>query len=297
MNVSMMDSYNLAWKLAYTIHGLSPKSLNASVLATYGDERLEVAKLLIEFDTKFSSMFSGQIGSDSTVEGLTHEQFLQVFSDGSGFTSGCGIEYPPGTLVQSPISDEVYPITGNNYLQGVLKPGRRLLDSVVRRYADANLRHLQDGTPSSFHFHCMMLMSFTDLLSTGRFRILVFTTLDLLDVHGISSHALADVCYSILPTFPQTTVELVVLHPFLKRRFEWTNIPSCIKETAEMKFHGPAYDDLYSVYGVDPDKGVIVVVRPDGYVGMIGSLFNPLQADTYLRHCLVKVVPCSMSLS
>jgi phenol 2-monooxygenase len=150
MNVSMMDSYNLAWKLAYKIHGLSPQESSHSFLATYEDERLKVAQQLIEFDTKFSSMFSGQIGSDSSVKGLTHEEFLKVFSDGSGFTSGCGIEYAPGILVQTPIENS-YPIRGHDYLQGTLKPGRRLLDSVVRRYADANLRHLQDGTQFSFH--------------------------------------------------------------------------------------------------------------------------------------------------
>jgi phenol 2-monooxygenase len=95
MNVSIMDSYNLAWRLVHTIHGLSPQQGRTTILSTYEDERLEVAKLLIEFDTGFSSIFSGQIGSDRSVEGLTHGQFLNVFSDGSGFTGGCGIEYPP----------------------------------------------------------------------------------------------------------------------------------------------------------------------------------------------------------
>jgi phenol 2-monooxygenase (NADPH) len=152
MNVSMMDSYNLAWKLAHTIHGLSPKNSLPSVLSTYADERLKIAKMLIEFDTKFSSMFSGKIDSDKSVEGLTHEQFLKVFSDGSGFTSGCGIEYPAGILVNSPNPNKEYPITGDNYLQGVLKPGRRLLDAPVRRFADANLRHLQDGM---WHISCV----------------------------------------------------------------------------------------------------------------------------------------------
>ncbi len=116
------------------------------VLSTYGEERSKIAKLLIEFDTKFSSMFSGKIDSDPSIEGLTHEQFLKVFSDGSGFTSGCGIEYSPSVLVRPAAVGKGHPISGNDYLYGTLKPGRRLLDSVVRRYADANLIHLQDGT-------------------------------------------------------------------------------------------------------------------------------------------------------
>lgn len=98
----MMDPYNLAWKLVHTIHGLTPEKVPSTILSTYEDERLEVAQLLIESDTKFSSILSGQTGSDKSVESLTHEQFLKVFGDGSGFTSGCGIENPSGFLVQSP---------------------------------------------------------------------------------------------------------------------------------------------------------------------------------------------------
>ena len=150
MNVSMMDSYNLSWKLVHSLHGLAPKAPENGindVLATFGRERLTVARQLIEFDSKFSSMFSGQIGAaDETINSLTHEQFLKVFSDGSGFTSGCGIEYPTSLLVQADTDVKNYPVTGKDYLQGALKPGRRLLDVVVRRYADANIRHLQDGT-------------------------------------------------------------------------------------------------------------------------------------------------------
>lgn len=161
MNVSMMDSYNLAWKLVHSLHGLSPsssKDSENSVLSTFEHERLTIARQLIDFDTKFSSMFSGQIGSDEVAEGLTHEEFLEVFSSGSGFTSGCGIEYPESLLVRPKNDSLDYPIRGNDYLQGILKPGRRLLDTIVRRYADANLRHLQDGTVlDSFGGGCTLM--------------------------------------------------------------------------------------------------------------------------------------------
>jgi phenol 2-monooxygenase len=94
MNVSMMDSYNLAWKLAHSINGLTPdppsKTANP-VLETFESERTDTARQLIEFDTTFSHIFSGKIGSgDSAISGLTHEEFLRVFKEGSGFTSGCG---------------------------------------------------------------------------------------------------------------------------------------------------------------------------------------------------------------
>src|SRR5690242_1468423 len=128
MNVSMMDSYNLSWKLVHSLHGLTPKQSGSEVddvLATFGHERLTVARQLIEFDSKFSSMFSGQIGAaDPQLNNLTHEQFLKVFSDGSGFTSGCGIEYPESLLVQSHgAHSRDSPVHGQDYLQGTLKVG------------------------------------------------------------------------------------------------------------------------------------------------------------------------------
>ena len=141
MNVSMMDSYNLAWKLIYSINGLTPDVGGGDhILDTFQTERHTIAEQLIAFDREFSSMFSGQIGAEK-VKGLTHEQFLEVFSTGNGFTSGCGIEYPANPLVwpQTGI------IEGTDYLSGILRPGRRLLNVKVKRHADGNKRDLQDG--------------------------------------------------------------------------------------------------------------------------------------------------------
>jgi phenol 2-monooxygenase len=131
-------------------------------------------------------------------------------------------------------------------------------------------------------------MTKIDFPSTGRFRVLIFTTTDILDANGTSSSALNHVCSGMLPTFPTGTVELVVLHPFLKRRFEWTDIPSCVKENAEIRFHGPEEDSLYGTYGVHPDTGAAAVVRPDGYVGAVCSLSKVSEIDDYLSRCLVK---------
>ena len=150
MNVSMMDSYNLSWKLVHSLHGLTPKPTHSggnNVLATFGEERVSVARQLIEFDSKFSSMFSGQIGmADPQLNNLTHDLFLKVFSDGSGFTSGCGIEYGKSVLVDNcHHSNPENPVVGHDYLQGTLMPGRRLVNVRVRRYADGNPRDLHDG--------------------------------------------------------------------------------------------------------------------------------------------------------
>ena len=143
----MMDSYNLAWKLAHSIHGLTPHKLPGvadPILETYESERTDIARQLIEFDTTFSHIFSGKIGSaDSASSGLTHEEFLRVFREGSGFTSGCGLHYRPSTLVWMP--GEAKRTTRDPFC-GALVPGKRLLNVEVKRYADATTRQLHDGT-------------------------------------------------------------------------------------------------------------------------------------------------------
>ncbi|KAF5865391.1 hypothetical protein ETB97_004208 [Aspergillus alliaceus] len=262
MNVSMMDSYNLAWKLAYSINGITPDSAIPerpdSLLDTYHVERHTVAQELIEFDRAFSSMFSGKIGSgEDGVEGLTHDQFLKVFSTGNGFTSGCGIEYPENLTVEKISEQDIRnPITGIDYLSGILRPGRRLRDVRLKRHADGNRRHLQD-----------------DFLSTGRFRVLCLTSSDLLDPKGVSAKVLTSLGVSILPHFPASTVEQVVIYPRLGKTFTWRDVPHELKKHSEMRFHsGYELDDVYKIYGVDPSRGALAVVRPDGYVGMIAAL-------------------------
>jgi phenol 2-monooxygenase len=152
MNVSMMDSYNLAWKLAHSINGLTPTPSSGSadpILATFEPERTDTARQLIEFDTTFSHIFSGKIGSgDATTTGLTHEEFLRVFREGSGFTSGCGLRYKPSRLVRTPVEPQ-FNLSTDDSLSGALVPGRRLLNVELKRYADATTRQIQDGT--SFH--------------------------------------------------------------------------------------------------------------------------------------------------
>lgn len=149
MNVSMMDSYNLAWKLAHSIHGLTPsiaRGVADPVLETFELERTDIARQLIDFDTKFSHMFSGKIGpEDSSTQSLTHDEFLRVFSEGSGFTSGCGLHYHPSKIVEVSERSTLSQIPAGDPLNGYLTPGRRLLNVELRRYADGSTRQLHDG--------------------------------------------------------------------------------------------------------------------------------------------------------
>ena len=118
--------------------------------------------------------------------------------------------------------------------------------------------------------------------------MLVFSARDLLKPDSSSARALVRICEDVIPSFPSETVELVVLHPFVERVFEWTDLPGSVKDFAEMRLHGPVDETLYDVYGIGLDTGAVVTVRPDGYVGFISSLTDVMQVDTYLSSCLVR---------
>ncbi|PLB49300.1 putative phenol monooxygenase [Aspergillus steynii IBT 23096] len=294
MNVSMMDSYNLAWKLAYSIQGLTADSESKetpdSILDTYHTERHTIAQELIAFDRAFSSMFSGKIASTGdSIEGLTHDQFMEVFSTGNGFTSGCGIEYPENlTVEKTHDTDSKNPIQGTDYLHGILRPGRRLLDVKLKRHADGIHIHLQDGTIPSYPEVTRSLMRlYVDLRSTGRFRILCLTSSDILDADGVSAKTLTALGSTVLPRFPPSVVEQVVIHPRLSKTFTWRDVPAELKKYSEMRFHdGSAIDDAYKIYGVDQDRGALAVIRPDGYVGTVAALEDVGRVERYLQQCL-----------
>ncbi|MBE3050190.1 FAD-dependent monooxygenase [Candidatus Bathyarchaeota archaeon] len=60
MNIAMQDSFNLGWKVALAAKKMAPRS----ILKTYQAERRRVAQELIEFDHRFSRLFSGRPAKD-----------------------------------------------------------------------------------------------------------------------------------------------------------------------------------------------------------------------------------------
>jgi phenol 2-monooxygenase len=153
MNVSMMDAYNLSWKLAHNIIGLTPRQAKGQpdpVLETFDQERVDTARLLIDFDKKFSHMFSGQIGAqDSSTQGMSQAEFQSIFTQGNAFTSGCGLHYRPSTIVDD--IGEAGPLASSatDSQSTHLETGRRLLNVELKRYADGSIRQLHDGRLSS----------------------------------------------------------------------------------------------------------------------------------------------------
>jgi 2-polyprenyl-6-methoxyphenol hydroxylase-like FAD-dependent oxidoreductase len=83
----MTLAYNLGWKIAQVVKGEADRS----ILQTYEAERRKVARDLIDFDHKFSRLFSGKPAKDILdTEGISLAEFKKAFADGNMFTSGVG---------------------------------------------------------------------------------------------------------------------------------------------------------------------------------------------------------------
>ncbi len=75
-----------------------------SILKTYQSERRQIAQDLIEFDHKFSRLFSGRPAKDvMDAEGISMEGFKQAFVKGNMFASGIGT--PPPAVPRKLVAD------------------------------------------------------------------------------------------------------------------------------------------------------------------------------------------------
>lgn len=89
--------------------------------------------------------------------------------------------------------------------------------------------------------------------------------------------------------YPTSLLEQITVYPNLPGELAWETIPPCVKEQSEMTFYsGYELDDVYRIYGVDPACGALVVVRPDGYVGLVAGLSDVTHIDTYLSHIITR---------
>ncbi|KAI1782486.1 FAD binding domain-containing protein [Ganoderma leucocontextum] len=127
LNTSLGDTHNLAWK--------------------YESERRTYAQELIDFNKRFSKLFS-RPRTDENQDGVTHEQFLRysAFKTASGFTSGIAIRYKPSQLV-----NDAQSIASN------LVIGEHTIPHVFIRAASSQPIELQDVLPADTRFKLEVL--------------------------------------------------------------------------------------------------------------------------------------------
>lgn len=78
----------MGWKIASVAKGVC----DPRILKTYQSERRRIAQDLIDFDYRFSRLFSGRPAKDvMDEEGISMEEFKVAFEKGNMFASGTGM--------------------------------------------------------------------------------------------------------------------------------------------------------------------------------------------------------------
>ena len=259
LNVSMMDAYNLTWKLALVLDG----KMRPELLETYSKERKQIAEELIDFDSKFSHLFAKKEFLDNNAE------FHEIYDKSHGFTTGVGIHYQPNALIEFEVD---IPINTNSLEP--LTPGRRLYTLSFVRHIDGTAVNMLDEMPSNGRFHLVIFAG--NALSQSRLA----SCAEYLNSAGsvltrYSSNALKEwVPENIRHSSPKNNgriVDLFLVHTDNHYDFDLTKLPAPLPDWQHRIYvdrKGKEHED----HGVDPNVGVMTLVRPDGYVSMITGL-------------------------
>jgi phenol 2-monooxygenase len=277
MNVSMQDAYNLGWKIGLVVKGI----VKPEILSTYQSERKQIAQDLIDFDHKFSRLFSGRPAKDVLDEtGVSMADFKDVFVKGNLFATGMSVDYSASLLVAKPITateqgdytatDGGQNVVGKQELATNIKLGMRFPSYKVLNQSDARAWHFQEK-----------------LRSDGRFRIIVFAGNVLSETQStrlrsfcsslvastlLKPHLHTNIAMLTLHSANRTETELLrdfpdVLHPF-DEHTGWDYDSVYVDNGG---YHGDG-GEAYEGYGVDRESGCVVVTRPDQYVGYVSGL-------------------------
>ncbi|BCS25308.1 uncharacterized protein APUU_50019S [Aspergillus puulaauensis] len=288
MNVSMMDTFNLAWKIAYVVKGFA----QPSILSTYELERRTVAQDLIAYDQKLSRLFSSKPGEIST------QDFRRVIEKGTAFTTGCTVNYDRSILVDKP--------AGQSRSTPHYSPLATKL-AVGMRIPDVKIVMQCDGRPWFFNQR---------LLSTGQFRVLVFigdyaARANLKQqMHEVGEYlARADGFAKALGPRWESMLELLLIHASPQANVEWDDFPSVFRvrdDRGVMDYwkilaDTPCFHDetgqAHERYGIDKEVGAVVVLRPDGYVAKVvePTVAGVREVGEWFAHFLLPSTPLVMA--
>ncbi|KAF9777961.1 hypothetical protein IL306_004291 [Fusarium sp. DS 682] len=141
MNVSIQDGFNIGWKMAHVLIGRAPQE----VLETYVLERQQTAQHLIDFDRSFSELFSTDYRQKN---GVTAEQFRDMFVEAGWYTAGMATKYQPSILT-SPGSDD-------GSIASRLTVGTRFPSAPVVRLSDARPMQLNKALRADGRWHILV---------------------------------------------------------------------------------------------------------------------------------------------
>ena len=264
MNVSMQDGFNLGWKLASVLH----KRCAPRLLQTYSAERQAIAKELIEFDREWASLLASSKGFDAAE---TQSYFVRH----GRYTAGTAARYRPSILTGE---------ASHQHLAKGLTIGMRFHSAPVIRLADAmpiQLGHTikADGRWRIFAFAGAedpaapnsAIRILCDFLATSpNSPMRTYTAADedidaVIDVRAVFQQGHHDLAIEAMPFF------------LLPRKGRYGLCDYEKMFCADLK----GGNDIFSMRGIDRERGCMVVVRPDQYVAHVLPLDGHEELATF----------------
>ncbi|KAL8933595.1 MAG: hypothetical protein Q9216_006291 [Gyalolechia sp. 2 TL-2023] len=231
MNVGIQDAANLSWKLAGVIKGwFDPK-----VLVTYESERRPAAATVIKLDESIASVMSGEV--PKAYPGIQKDPstiFHELLDTNAQMTVGLDVPYQVEGLLNR-----------SHFSTCTIMPGERAPD----------VSFCKPGSLDPIRLYTIMQ-------NTGRFWIVTFVqspTIQQASVLERYARCMTDFNEKCGPLCDYATI---IAGEAL----------SVTDALAGCEPPGNAYFDIdegaaSERYGIDPQKGEIVVIRPDGVVG------------------------------
>ncbi|MBO9460919.1 FAD-binding monooxygenase [Labrenzia sp. R5_0] len=259
MNVSMQDTFNLGWKLAHVLKGLSEPQL----LASYSAERQAIAQNLIDFDREWAKLVSAPVKSDSNPDGVDPAEVQKYFVQHGRYTAGTASRYLPSVLTGG---------GAHQHLAEGFQIGMRFHSAPVVRLADAKpvqLGHVvkadgrwrifafaDKGDPAAETSAIRRLCNFLqdDLASPVLRHTAAGEDIDaVMDLRAVFQQNHRDLTLERMPS-----LLLPAKGRYGLRDYEKMFCPDL-----------NSGNDIFEMRGIDRDKGCLVIVRPDQYVAEV----------------------------
>ena len=282
MNTAFLDAQNLAWKIHHVESGFAKRE----ILKTYESERRLIADNLLNFDSKYAALFStrqpsaGEVGEASKMDGGHHpgeseeNEFIKMFKASCEFTSGYGVAYNGNVLNWS----EAHPATSSLFdpRGSKLRTGRLLCPANVTRVVDANVVHLEQEIPMNGAFRIYVFGGDPSLTRHALFDLAkhldkktsfysLFARSDQEQVSHHEQHNPHSHFFTICTVLglPRTQIEIAEALPKVMARYRSHIYADDIWDVRVPDAKAAAHAKM----GLDEQRGGVVVVRPDGYVG------------------------------
>ncbi|KAH6642273.1 FAD binding domain-containing protein [Boeremia exigua] len=271
MNVSLQDGYNLGWKLGSVLSRLSPPS----ILPSYVSERSKTAADLIAFDRELSRLFSRK---EEKVG-----EFAEYFTKSGRYMAGFTARYEDSPISNMEQSKEEV-ATGINV-------GMRFPNAQVVRFCDARPVQLQSACKSDGRWRVVVFAGdvVQNPASKDKMERLASTLEETLKRFTPLGSHLDSVIEPllILSTRFRDTEQLLIPDVFSPKTGKW-GIKDLHKTYIDDEHYNAGHGQAYEKYGVDPEKGALVIVRPDQYVAKTLSLEDGAGVEEFFAGCLLE---------